>query len=93
MVNGDLDLPNTYSVLTDEERGMEEAVALLAQMGRKNFAYLMDVTNPANKRKQRGFTTGMLRLGMENEKRMIFAEVDGTAGPRSSVERGRLESS
>lgn len=91
VMNGDLDLPNTYSVQTDEERGMEEAVALLAQKGRKNLAYLMDVANPANKRKQRGFTTGMLRLGMEGAERMIFAEVDGTAGPRSSVERGRME--
>ena len=70
---------------------MEEAVALLAQKGRKNLAYLMDVANPANERKQRGFTTGMLRLGMEGAERMIFAEVDGTAGPRSSVERGRME--
>lgn len=91
VVNADLDLPNTYSVMTDEERGMEEAVAFLAEKGRKNLAYLMDIENPANLRKQRGFDTGMLRLCQTADGRKIFVKADGTAGPQSSVERGRLE--
>lgn len=91
VVNGSLDLVDTYSVWTDEERGMEEAVALLAGKGRKNLAYLMDVDNPANRRKQRGFATGLLRLGQSTKDRMIFAEFDGSTGPESAVERGRME--
>lgn len=91
VINGTLDLPNTYSVLTDEERGLEEAVNLLTQKGRKHLAYLMDVENPANLRKRRGFGTGMLRLGQKVDDKMIYVQVDGTAGPRSSVERGQLE--
>lgn len=91
IVNGELNLPNTYSVLIDEERGTEECVALLAQKGRKQLAYLMDVETPANKKKNRGFCTGMLRSGLESPGCSIYAEVDGTTNPRSSVERGRYE--
>lgn len=36
IVNGYLDLPNVYSVLADEERGIEECVELLARKGRRN---------------------------------------------------------
>ncbi|MGN0706450.1 MAG: LacI family DNA-binding transcriptional regulator [Faecalibacterium sp.] len=91
VVNGTLDLPNAYSVLIDEERGTEECVALLAGKGRKNLAYLMDMPTPANAKKNRGFCTGMLRQGLCSEGRSVFAEVDGTTGPRSSIERGRRE--
>lgn len=91
IINGALDLPNTYSVLIDEERGTEECVALLTQKGRKQLVYLMDVATPANEKKNRGFCTGMLRSGLKSAGHSIYAEVDGTTGPRSSVERGRCE--
>lgn len=63
IVNGALDLPNTYSVLIDEERGTEECVALLTQKGRKQLAYLMDVATPANEKKNRGFCTACSAAG------------------------------
>lgn len=91
VINGDLGLPNTYSVLADEERGMEACVSLLVKKGRRKIGYLMDVENPANRRKKLGFCTGMLRNGLSTDEKMIFSEVDGTIGPKSSVERGRLE--
>ena len=78
IVNGTLDLPNTYSVLIDEERGTEECVALLTKKGRKQLVYLMDVATPANEKKNRGFCTGMLRSGLESAGHSIYAEVDGT---------------
>lgn len=47
VVNSALELPNTYSVLIDEERGTEDCVALLTAQGRRRLAYLMDVgTSP-----------------------------------------------
>ena len=81
IVNGALDLPNTYSVLIDEERGTEECVALLTQKGRKQLAYLMDVATPANEKKNRGFCTGMLRSGRHHRPPQF-----GGAGP---VRNGR----
>ena len=91
VINGTLELPNTYSVQADEEHGMEEAVTLLVKKGRRHLAYLMDVENPANIRKQRGFCTGLKSAGLNAENRKIFVKADGTAGAQSSVERGRLE--
>ena len=91
IVNGTMDLPNGYSVLIDEERGMEECVSLLAEKGRRRLAYLMDVDTPANQKKNRGFQTGMLRCGLDADDCSVFVPVDGTTGPRSSIERGRAE--
>lgn len=91
VVNGTLELPNTYSVLIDEERGTEECVDLLIRKGRKQLAYLMDMASPANEKKNRGFCTGMLRNGMESAGHLIYTEIDGTTDPRSSVERGASE--
>ena len=54
IVNGALDLPNTYSVLIDEERGTEDCVALLTQKGRKELAYLMDVATGPRSSVERG---------------------------------------
>ena len=91
VVNGTLDLPNVYSVLIDEERGTEECVSLLVGKGRTDLAYLMDMPTPANAKKNRGFCTGMMRHGLSAEGRSVFVETDGTTGPCSSIERGRLE--
>ena len=91
IVNGTMDLPNGYSVLIDEERGMEECVSLLAEKGLRRLAYLMDVDTPANQKKNRGFQTGMLRCGLDADDCSVFVPVDGTTGPRSSIERGRAE--
>lgn len=93
IVNGTMDLPNGYSVLIDEERGMEECVSLLAEKGLRRLAYLMDVDTPANQKKNRGFQTGMLRCGLDADDCSVFVPVDGTTGPRSSIERGRAETS
>lgn len=72
LVNGELELPNAYSVLADEERGTEDCVALLAENGRKNMAYLMDVGTPSNFKKCRGFCTGLLRQGLGAGESRVF---------------------
>lgn len=88
IANGILDLPNTYSVLVDEERGTEECVAMLAQDGRQRLAYITDADTPSNRRKQRGFSTGMLRCGLQaGEECVIIAPGEGT-NPRDTMKRG-----
>lgn len=89
IVNGTMDLPNTYGVLVDEERGIEECVTMLVQAGRRRLAYIMDAVTPSNLNKQRGFHTGMLRYGLDtNEKCDFIAPGEGT-DPRHVIERGR----
>lgn len=90
LVNGALDLPNTYSVLVDEERGTEECVTMLAQAGRRRLAYIMDVATPSNLNKQRGFYTGMLRCGLDTDGRCVFTAPGAGTNPRDSIQRGRI---
>lgn len=88
LVNGTLDLPNVYSVLIDEERGMEDCVALLAGQGRRRLAFIMDVPTPSNLKKQRGFCTGLFHCGLDGGSDRIFvAPGDGTS-PRDAIARG-----
>lgn len=89
LVNGEMDLPNAYSVLSDEERGIEDCVALLAGAGRRRLAYLMDVVTPSNVKKQRGFFTGLYRCGISAQKEQVFTALNGGTGPQEGIARGR----
>lgn len=89
LVNGEMDLPNAYSVLSDEERGIEDCVALLAGAGRRRLAYLTDVVTPSNQKKQRGFFTGLYRCGMPAGPERVFAAQGGGTSPQEGIARGR----
>ena len=64
LVNGDMDLPNVYCVITDEERGIEECVSYLVRTGRKNIVFMNEVDTPSNSRKFSGYQIGVLRNGL-----------------------------
>lgn len=72
LVNGWLDLPGVYSVIADEERGLEQCVELLAGKGRKKIAYVQDQDTPANRSKLRGYKNGMNRLGIPEEEQLVY---------------------
>lgn len=55
MLNGELDLPNVYSVLLDERAGTAAAVRYLMDKGRKKIAYLLDAPTPSNRLKLQGY--------------------------------------
>ena len=91
IVNGYLNLPNVYSVIADEERGIEECVELLASKGRKNIAFVMDAETPSNNSKKRGFMTAMMRQGIPSEKQLLYqADWEGVSlsDPRNTILRG-----
>lgn len=88
VVNGALDLPNTYSVLVDEERGTEECVDMLVQAGRRRLGYIMDVVTPSNLSKRRGFCTGLLRHGLGPGEAHVFSAPGEGTSPRDSIRRG-----
>lgn len=91
IVNGYLNLPNVYSVIADEERGIEECVELLASKGRKNIAFVMDAETPSSNSKKRGFMTAMMRQGIPSEKQLLYqADWEGVSlsDPRNTILRG-----
>ena len=64
MLNGEMDLPNVYSVLSDDRAGTADCVAYLAERGRKRVAFLVDQPTPSSRLKQLGYEDGAARAGM-----------------------------
>ena len=86
LVNGDMDLPNVYCVIVDEERGIAECVSYLVRNGRRKIVFMNDVDTPSNRRKFSGYQIGVLRNGCE-ERALRAAGQD--TNPQDSLARGR----
>ncbi len=92
MVNGFLDLPNVYAVLSDEERGLEACASMLIGKGRRHLAFVEDLETPSNYNKRRGFLTAMLRLGVPQEEAWIYyayQKQGEDANPQHTILRGQ----
>ena len=61
LVNGRLDLPNVYGVLSDERSGMERCVERLVAAGHVHPAFVIDTQTPSNLLKRAGYEQGVLR--------------------------------
>lgn len=64
MLNGYLELPNVYGILTDEKNGIKECVRLLAGKGRRKIAYVWDSESPSGKLKLAGYRAGVQEAGI-----------------------------
>ncbi len=65
IVNGTINLPNVYSVLSDEQGGVEQCVELLVAKGRTRIAFACDhPLTPSNLLKERGFLHSIERNGL-----------------------------
>jgi LacI family transcriptional regulator len=58
LVNGSLDIPNTYCVFCDEEGAVYHLVRALAAENRRDILYIENTENYASLSKWRGFTRG-----------------------------------
>lgn len=90
LVNGELDLSNSYNVLVDEQQGTADCIALLTKAGRCRPAYLMDTDTPANRNKVQGFRQGLVRCGLSGDAAVLTEKAAGS-DPRSTIARGRRE--
>lgn len=88
LINGDLEIPNVYSIMADEERGTEEGYAHLVEEGRKEIIYLTEVATPSNKMKVKGYRSGCLKYGGGQEGKVYQAPGRDT-NPVDAVEKGR----
>ncbi|MGN0995975.1 MAG: LacI family DNA-binding transcriptional regulator [Candidatus Ventricola sp.] len=65
MLNGDIELPNVYAVLSDDRAGTAACVELLVRQGRRHVAYLVDQPTPSSLLKTQGYLDGAARFGLE----------------------------
>lgn len=78
MLNGFLDCPNVYGVLSDECAGVEDCVRLLAKKGHKEIAFFVDRPTPSSQLKTAGFKNGMAALGLRERDLWLYSGVEDT---------------
>ncbi len=86
VANGQLDLPNCYSVLVDDQLGISLAVEHLYKKGHREIFYLKDMDTDSAQRKQAGFLETMKRLGLDG-KAHIRETMFGLQGGVQAVEQ------
>ena len=85
MLNGEIDLPNVYCVLSDDRAGTAAAVAYMAKKGRRRIAFLLDQMTPSSRLKLQGYEDGVKQLGGEG---IVISGVAGSVqGGREAMER------
>ena len=65
LANGTLALPDAYSVMVDDCRGVEMAVEHLVKTGRRNLYYIKDKSTDSAAAKAKGFLSGMAAAGLD----------------------------
>lgn len=89
MINGYLDLPNCYCVLSEERDGVRECVNVLVSMGRKRIAYITNTPTPSNDLKQEGFQEGIESYKKDGVAGWVYKDEqpDGLDGGRAAMKR------
>jgi LacI family transcriptional regulator len=85
VVNGQLDLPNSYSVLVDDVFGVFLAVEHLVQRGRRDLVYVKDLVNASAEHKHAGFIKALDELGLRYARNMTVATAYGLEGGRQAA--------
>ena len=82
IANGKVELPDFYSVLVDDVKGIRRAAEYLYDGGRRDLVYVIDKDTDSARRKMAGFLEAMkLRDGPDGPERVIRV-------PESSLEGG-----
>ncbi len=82
LVNGWLDCPDTYGILTDDLGGIMSCIQYLAGRGRKKIAFIQDDgKTSSNQKKNEGYRLGAAQLGLNADQWIYIAE--------NSLEGGR----
>lgn len=84
LCNGCLEGDNIYSILSDEKRGVRDAVKLLYDKGRRHFAFFSDHYTPSNSLKREGFREGLEYCGLSG---VEIESGDGDDAIRDATER------
>lgn len=82
VANGQVALPNFYSVLVDDAKAIRTAADYLFDNGRKNLFYVYDIATDSGRAKRRGFLEAM-KLGDKTDGESRVVEVS-----ESSLEGG-----
>ncbi len=71
MENGYIDLPNVYSVIADEEKGIYDCAKLLYEKGRRHIVYVNGADTSSNRKKIAGYEKALSELKEADPPRVI----------------------
>ena len=77
LANGTLALPDAYSVMVDDCRGVEMAVEHLVKTGRRSLYYIKDKSTDSAAAKAKGFLSGMTAAGLDADGHVLETAVVG----------------
>ncbi len=79
--NGQLNLPNAFSLLSDDKYGCELSVKYLYEKGRRNIFLIVDSYTDSALNKIAGFKESLSRYGLYSDKNIIktYSGIDGGA--------------
>lgn len=72
LANGRLALPNSYSVLMDDNMGIRMAVEHLVEKGHRDIWYCKEMTTDSANRKEQGFLQAMEQCGIADAQRRVL---------------------
>lgn len=85
MVNGRLELSNSYSIMVDDLFGISLAVDHLVGKGHREIVYVRDLDTDSARIKRQGFLQAMRKLGIKDAESRVFATEYGIEGGRSAA--------
>lgn len=87
LANGQLDLPNSYSVLVDDGGGIEKMVRYLHDKGYAQIAYVKDLDTGSARNKTKSFLKVMKKNGISDPETDVFYCDYGIDGGRNAAKK------
>ncbi|MDR1904782.1 MAG: LacI family transcriptional regulator [Treponema sp.] len=87
IANGELMLPNSYSILVDDVLGIGLAVEHLARKGHRDMVYVKDLDTNSAKIKMKGFIQAMEKLEVRDNKERVLHTGYGLEGGQDAASR------
>jgi LacI family transcriptional regulator len=91
IANNYLAVKNSYAVVSDDVRGVNDAVTYLAKLGRRDIYYFLDAKYPAALAKKKGFQQGMQEHGLNsgNTVEVPYGQEGGSNGLLQLIDNGK----
>ncbi len=86
MANGKLDLPNCYSVLVDDRKGIRTAAEYLYGKGHRDLLYICDLDTESGREKKMGFLEALKLHDIPDGEERIFHTLYGLEGGKQAAE-------
>lgn len=87
VANGKVDLPNFYSVLVDDTKGIRLAADYLYEKGHRDLVYIFDMETDSGRAKRQGFLEAMKLHDIADGEKRVIPGAYGLEGGKMAADR------